>query len=790
MHNIKILLTAVAFAIGLAAHAQKVLDAHPGYVDPYIHAIDTNKIVQVKYPPLTKRDGLGLDIPKPPHEHPRLYFRKSDIAKLKENAANPLLSGCLDSIRKQALRPTDGKLKQGVRHNIDFKVLSAIESKAFLYAFDHHVPSGEAAVVAIQNLNKTIIIDYNKADVCRDIGNAIHTMAVVYDWCYDLIGDKEKKVLITQMESLATKLEVVWPKLVQGSIVGHGVEAQLSRDMLSCGIATYDEKPEIYNLVAGRIFAEFIPIRNLFYPASYHHQGSAYGPYRFKYDLLFTLLFDRMGYPNVVSKSQANVPYKWFYTRRPDGQVFRDGDDFNELFIKFGDYWSMASDALTASYFKDPVLMSAAIKGKLIGKDPLYDLLLIDPNVLPKEDMRSTPLTKYFKEPLGTMVARTGWEAGINSNAVVAEMKIGAYNFTNHQHLDAGSFQLYYKGPLAVNSGIYQGTTGAYGSAHFKNYYQRTIAHNSMLIYKSDEKFTWHDNEVVNDGGQQFPNGAAEPKNLSDFLAKDYKTGEVLAHAFGPDTIAPEYTYLKGELAEAYSNKVKSFKRSFVFLNLKNIGVPAALIVFDRVDASDKSYKKSWLLHCVEEPVIQGNITMVKRSDKGYNGQMINTTLLPLIQNLSIQKVGGKGNEYNVNGKNFPQQIVAANNSGDNAAWRIEISPKDGNKVDNFLNVMQVMDYGNAKPLLAERVETDRFVGTTIGDRMVLFNKNGDLAATAINLKITAKGTTKVLIADLAKGNWSIKCLSNSKNSINDLYNKDGLLYFNAGQGEYIIKRK
>ncbi len=66
------------------------------------------------------------------------------------------------------------------------------------------------------------------------------------------------------------------------------------------------------------------------------------------------------------------------------------------------------------------------------------------------------------------MVARTGWGAEISSKTAMAEMKINVYNFANHQHLDAGSFQVYYKGPLTVNSGVYQGTTGGYGSDHLK----------------------------------------------------------------------------------------------------------------------------------------------------------------------------------------------------------------------------------------------------------------------------------------------------------------------------------
>ncbi|NEW85075.1 MAG: heparinase [Mariniphaga sp.] len=772
---------------GLSGQEQKKV-----YVDPYLVPIDTGTAVNMVYPPLTEREGKDLDIPVPPKEHPRLFFRAKDIPALKEKINNPLMADCWKRIVENATLQTDGKLQRdGAKHNMDNRIINTIEAKAFMYAFQKNQQAGKAAVDAVMNYHKTFVIDHNKADVCRDIGRVILMTAIVYDWCYDLIDLQDKKWLITRMENLGKQLEIVWPKLVQGSIVGHGSEAQLGRDMLSCAIATYDEKPEIYHLAAGRIFAEFIPARKFFYPAAYHHQGSSYGPYRYVWDLWITLIFDKIGYPVIMGDNQAKIPYRWIYSRRPDGQFFRDGDDFNELYTDFGKPWTIAGCAITGSYFKDPVLMGEAIDKKQIGRDGLFDFLLIDPTVQAKKDLSGLPLTKYFQEPLGAMVARNGWSDDINSNTVVAEMKIGVFNYVNHQHLDAGSFQIYYKGPLAVQSGIYQGKTGGYGCEHFFNYYQRSIAHNTMLIFNPDEKFTWHGREIMNDGGQQFPNDAAEPKNMQEFMANDYKTGEVLSHGFGPDLIKPEYSYLKGELAEAYSDKVKSFKRSFVFLNLNDAKIPAALIVFDRVISSNKDFKKTWLLHCVEEPEISGNTAIVKRTEKGYNGLLINTTLLPGAENLSIQKVGGKDNEYTVNGKNFPQYPYSEKNSTDGAIWRLEVSPKNANNTDLFLNVMQVMDAnGNAKSLAVEKLETEKFIGAKIGDRIVFFSKDGEINNQSFSLKISGEGTFSVLIADLQKGKWKVENQDGEKAKVFNVKDQENLLVFSAEKGNYTINKE
>ena len=82
----------------------------------------------------------------------------------------------------------------------------------------------------------------------------------------------------------------------------------------------------------------------------------------------------------------------------------------------------------------------------------------------------------------------------------------------------------------------------------------------------------------------------------------------MLAHGFGPDPQTPDFTLLQGDLTEAYSKKVRQVTRSFVFLNLRNAQVPAALVVFDRVVSADPAFRKYWLLHTLEEPRVDGDV--------------------------------------------------------------------------------------------------------------------------------------------------------------------------------------
>lgn len=43
----------------------------------------------------------------------------------------------------------------------------------------------------------------------------------------------------------------------------------------------------------------------------------------------------------------------------------------------------------------------------------------------------------------------------VESRDAVVQMRIGERFFGNHQHKDFGTFQIYYRGPLAISSGVY-----------------------------------------------------------------------------------------------------------------------------------------------------------------------------------------------------------------------------------------------------------------------------------------------------------------------------------------------
>jgi len=629
--------------------------------------------------------------PVVPREHPRLYLRAPQAAQLPTRLKDPVLRPVVERLQTLA--------KRSPQFKVEWDALQSLATK--------NRALGRATIEATLPLLRHCELPDRK-DACRVTGRMMVTGAIVYDWLYEWMSAEEKQAFIKELVRLARTQECGYPPTRGGSVTGHASEAMILRDMLSAGIAIHDEFPEMYRLAAGRFFREHLPARNWFYHGHAHHQGASYGPYRFGWETFPLFIFDRLGCGNIYNPQQRFVPYLWVYSTRPDGQRLRAGD--TGLEGRPGPWGESVGTLLTASYYRDGVLLSQFLRqGGVADTESLFEFLWRDTTLQPRS-IESLPLARYFGSPFGWMIARTGWD----KDAVIAEMKINEYNFANHQHLDAGAFQLYYRGAQAIDSGLYHGSSGEYGSPHCRNYFWRTVAHNSLLVYDPKEEFG---RDYGNDGGQRLPNGRREPRTLEVLLAPEngYRTGQVFARAIGPD-----FAYLQGDITAAYSKKVRNVVRSFLFLNLQNARTPAVLIVFDRVVSAEPSFKKFWLLHTLVEPQVRGASASADR--------LALDVLLPKPENVALEKVGGSGKEFWVFGVNYANEPEGrsarrgnAGGSGvESGRWRLEVSPQKEAAEDLFLTVMQL---GERLPV--RLVEAGERVGCQIGNRSVLFYRDG-----------------------------------------------------------------
>ena len=747
----------------------------------------------------------GVSVPLPPMEHPRVFVRSEEIpalkAKMQTKDGKKILRKLTEASQPRTAEEEAKEKDRGFRY---YAKMRGITSKVQLQALDYLVhgdasEAREAITSMLDTLRKTNF--GTKNDLSRASGCMLMVGGMIYDWCYDQFTQEERQAYIKEFIRIAGTMECHYPPKRTEPIAGHSSEWMILRDMLSCGIAIYDEYPDMYNHVVKMLFEDYVAVRNFTYKGMNYHQGSGYITVRFLNDLNSLWIFDKMGAGPIYDPSQQYVLYDFIYRRRPDGQVLPAGD-VNPAPRKRPQSYSMPA-MLASSYYKDPYLAYEYERKPSTEPHMLMMELLWRDFDLKGKTPEDLPLTRFSPTPFGWMIARTGW----GKNAVVAEMKVNEQFYGNHQHMDGGAFQIYYRGPLAIDSGSYQGSSGGYNSPHNKNYFKRTIAHNSLLVYDPSEKFAcWNygggdkTEFAANDGGQRMPGDRWDTcRSFKDLLSDSYTVGKTLAHGFGPDMHTPEYSYLKGDITKAYTAKVEDVRRSFVFLNLEPKGnadknpegitteVPAVMVVYDHVVSADPSFKKYWLLHSIEEPQTGSQKFSVSRTKDGDTGKLYCDVLLP---EADVTKVGGPGKEFWVFGKNYPNAATTRPDPcNERGAWRVEVTPKNAGKEDCFLNVMQVMD-NSAAPLPVRKIEGDKVTGALIADRAVLFARDSKSLSGKFAFEIpkSAGKKVKILLTDLAEGRWRILC---DKKVILDsnAEAEAGTIYFTAGPGRYIVER-
>jgi heparin/heparan-sulfate lyase len=740
-------------------------------------SLDCLELTPFRTPKIPDNAAKYIPALVPPQVHPRLMITPQTLTQVRQNLTVAENKEVWESVKKAAAIPyilktetakpnTKKEKPKKLRPQIigifeDEKALDAAVGKAFVYLMENDKAKGREAVKLMTEYIRKAEFG-NQLDVCRKIGQLIYSAAVVYDWCYDITSPEEKRILRENMMRLAEDMEIGWPPFKQQVINGHGNEAQLSRDLLAMSIAIYNEDPLPYKLCSYRILEEVVPSHNKEYVSGRHNQGSSYGQYRFGWDMYAAWIFYRMTGKEIFSADLKKVPYFWLYMRTPDGELFHDGDVYSS-----GKYWGYAFNTfLDYTYGKDSLLKRELIRqeGTNWSKkiNPVLYLLLNNPSLKMESSLERLPLTRYFSVPLSSMICRTGWTLGPDSPDAVVEMKGADTYFGNHQHLDAGAFQIYYRGMLAADLGIYH----FYGTAYDINFNKRSVAHNLMLAFDPDEKLP---GDIINDGGQK--------------ALKAYSpNGSTPAHDFGPYRQAPQFSYLKTDLTAAYSNKISSYVRSFCFINLGLENSPGALITFDRMITAKPEFTKYWQINSYLKPEITENGFVITGMRQENPGKLIVTPLLPESADREINTIGG--NDANtIFGHKFQPPAALPEASG----WRTVISPKTASREDLFLTVMQIAGE-KAPPLKIELLSGPATLAVAVADRIVSFSRNADSIKSAFELKVpSTRKQYQVLFCDLTPGKWIIKAKSGQELLRAEVKADAGTLFAPLSPGEYQI---
>lgn len=721
-------------------------------------------------------------------EHPYVFVNEEYLDELIALQDNPYYSDAFTWVFNKAKEELPAQPEEGY---LSDPISRQLEAKAFMYMLGElsEKEALEAVEYTIEYTRNPKTSKIDSIAMYKDFGNnAIQTGSLVYDWCYDLMSNSQRKELAANIRNqMYASVQPCTPNNVEtwSEVGGKAVGQPLIYNSIA-SLALYDIYPEIYNAIMPKVLGSMSEAVKIYGEAGALSDGSI-SYTRDYYAYVVAMLLDRLGYNyEVYYGNQLNIGYKMLYSRIPYGALVTQGDDFDHRDYIIGRYLNKNETkmdmSILSTMYSDPYMKFQYFKENN-NMSTLFSLLLYSNTVDPKlpDDL---PLAYKTGNPRSEVLARTSWQDGLDSPAVVAYMNMHNRRSGDHDHAQVGDFQLYYKGPLTRPAGIYTG--GNWGGTHWRNYLVRSISANCITVYDENEIFTYYDGNrkaEANDGGQKM---AVLKSGLAENMADDNLVAVTEASFIGPNENTPAFSYMKGDITKAYSsNKMASYKRAMVFMDTFNEEYPGVMVVFDRVVSTNKDFPKKWLLQAVTEPQITGNQITIVNTEDGCNGKLVNNTLYP--QNVTIDKVGGVG-EYISDGQEWAQAYDASMSKSYVGGWRCEVAPTTAATEDIFLNAMYVTDAdGNAADLPMISEETDKFMGVTTLDRMVMFSKSGEKVSTAFNITVRDNGYEDVicLITDVATGKWNVS--GNGTSLIAEATEKDGCLVFTVKSGEYTI---
>ena len=713
--------------------------------------------------------NLGSTYAKPTvslKQHPRVMFNGDELEAVKSTLYDSRNSAAIKLFLDTLAKPTDGKLPASSSHNnFSSDVLDKIQALALDYRLTGNKITGYQAILALKNHLATMDFAGITGDPERQYGLTMFTAACVYDWCYELLTASDKTQIVAGVEHKCCddgKMEMGFPPSGQYSVAGHGCEFQLLRDYLAFAIAIYDEYPGWWNYIGGRFYAEYVTPRNYYYSAGMVTQGaSLYIRIRFSSDLYSGILIKAatgvMPYDEAGMKQVMRTVYSY---ELPNRNAFAAGDNN----VDDGDFIEYSRNTLLSSYLFDDATMRANLEYYkksysrfdsyyTVGSNYVEYLICSSNGVKAASDRhQDMPLILYNGGFLGQIIARNNW--GDNQAAVL--MKIGVRTGGNHDHRDAGQFQIWYKTMLAGDTGVYD----SYGSDHWRNYHQATVAHNCILI----------------GGNGQQRLGGNEMSHRNYLSDNNTLLGEVTGHEEGYADDAktqPTYAYIAGNNAKAYGSSVASevTRRMLVVYDTKNENIPLYFFVFDNITAAS-SNKKTFLLHVPAQPTISDKTVTVSKN----GGKLV---LQNVVGADSVTSLGGSGKNYMVNGT----QYAAA----DDGFWgRVEITTASA-KTNQLLNVMYVCDSDKVPNVLkATEITGSGINGAKIGKVAAIFVTSAERRTTAISFTVSGSIDLTYYVSGVKAGKWVVRDANGNTQRIT-VTEDSGLLVFTAPAGQVTL---
>ncbi len=679
-------------------------------------------------------------------KHPRILITPASIRRVKENLTHPEHEAAYTVFLKKVDAPLE---LEGETFSYSEEALSLMQYKAMAYLLFGEESIGREAIDGILFALRNLEIS-PRGDICRAYGATMYAAACVYDWTYELLSAEEREEIVSLCEyKLGPHFEVGFPPAKQGMVTGHACEAQLLRDWVALGIAAYDEHPDIYEYVVARIENECIPAHDFYYASNSHWQGSAYGPYRYFFDLFFETLIRAMTdgrehYFDPVME-EAAITFLCYY--RADGEPFRIGDDWADRDRKYLD-GGYRRDALFAAWlYRNPMLRDYAfVDGELKGAEPLMILLLDDPTVGRLDWRSNLPRVRYSRSPLGQYIGHAKSGASVY-------FKVGEAYSANHEYKDSGTFMIYYKGSLASAANCYEYTTASgeklnYGSRLDLQFNKQSIGSNCMLVYDPDEVVQ---ERFGNSGGQRaYDEANWEHANLEEWMSRPaFRWAKILSRAEGVDEDGYlSYCLLSGDHTGAYTDKITDYRRTSLAAVTGDDARPLAVFVFDRLVTRDPVAEKTWQMHTMGKYELDGKRAITRHKNGGC---LVMDSLLPASGELAV--IGNERERFIVRGVNLAEACDPEKQPiREDGRGRVTVSPSEPAEVEYFLQAMYVTDDGKPTDERAVLLTGEGYVAASLLGTVALFpTEAGGISSFTVDL---AGGST-LHATNLVPGLWT-----------------------------------
>ena len=272
--------------------------------------------------------------------------------------------------------------------------------------------------------------------------------------------------------------------------------------------------------------------------------------------------------------------------------------------------------ALTANLYHDPRMQYYFSEGRQralcnYAYDGMWwDLIFYD-DTLGIEPPSTNPTATYFNGP-GLVSMREDW----SNDALFAVFVAG--EGISRRYEDANSFLLHRKTDIIPHAGA----RIRFNDDNSKHawYNIRSLGRNTLKIFDPEESFDINDDGSVgplhsgqrlvnsdNFGGQLFetPISAYEGcfdsggcgSGIGRYNCSAYPLGVCeVANVVKYEHVPGKYTYTVGDGAAAYTRKIDYFEREFLYLR------PDVVVIFDRVQSVDPTFRKVWTIHTVPPP--------------------------------------------------------------------------------------------------------------------------------------------------------------------------------------------